>query len=83
MKNYSTPAMVALNVNVENAILAGSPSAGMGEGTFPTYWYNDGNGNISWYQLIDGKYYQYNPETKQPNIAAGGLDQLPWMEGIL
>lgn len=80
MKIYSTPSVSTMNVEIENTILAGSPYTGQMEGNFPIFYRNDGNGGMQYFQLIDGKYYQWNPDTQQPNISAGGLDQLPWAD---
>ncbi len=68
MKNYSTPAMTALNVNVENAILAGSASYG-GGGTVGYSWvtssevpgvgrYTDAQGNVGYFPIIWNSWLQ-------------------------
>lgn len=61
MKNYSTPAMTALNVNVENAILAGSwdPS----QGTTTATWQEVSEGVFYYYDGF-GMYYPCTVENK-------------------
>lgn len=80
---YSTPSTVAMNVEVENTILAGSPYQGQGAVNGQWFNYVDGQGNEQRYMFFQGLYY---PGTLQADGTwhydmSAGVDQLPWVVG--
>jgi len=84
MKNYSTPAMTALNVNVENAILAGSEPVdfpGGGAGSITYTWWPQGQGNGKGYTFgyVNGKWVDGNGKTAD----SYGFDSSNWLSEIL
>lgn len=86
MKNYSTPAMEAVALNVENALLQGSAPTnfennGDGVGSVTYTWYPNGQGNGPGYTFgyVGGQWVDGAGRT----AAFFGFDSSNWLNEVL